>query len=123
MMEMLTILPRRRRCTSVSFSGIASPFGLTEKQEPESEGEERSQAGIDQDERHQQLILQLDAQEKHADGAREQDADDAAADPRGEKRSQDIERGRARTSGGQQCRNERCSNYNGSPYATATQLW
>jgi hypothetical protein len=113
MMEMLTILPRRRRCTSVSFSGIASPFGSTEEQEPESEGEERSQAGVDQDERVQQLVLQLDAHKINADGTREQDANDAATYPSREKRSQDIERRRARTSRSQQRRSKGCSDHSG----------
>jgi hypothetical protein len=48
----------------VSFSGIASPSGLTEKQKPKGEGEKRRQAGIYQDERPQQLILKLDVHKK-----------------------------------------------------------
>jgi hypothetical protein len=59
-MAMLTILPRRRRCAFVSFSGIASPSGLTEEQKPEGKSKKRSQAGINQDERGHELVLKLD---------------------------------------------------------------
>jgi hypothetical protein len=86
----------------VSFSGIASPSGLTEEQKPNGEGKKQGQARIYEDERQQQLLLELDAQKKQADGYGKQDAGDTTADPRGEKRSQDIERGGARTSGSEQ---------------------
>src|ERR1700677_94267 len=98
----LTILPRRRRCGFVSLSGIASPSGLTEEQKPKGECKKSSQAGIDQDERRQQLIFKVDVHEKQANGNGEQDADNSADDPCGKIRSQDIERGSAGTSGGQQ---------------------
>jgi hypothetical protein len=62
----------------VSFSGIASPCGLTEEHKPKSKGEKRSQAGIYQDERRQQLILKLDAHKKQADDNGKQNADHAA---------------------------------------------
>jgi len=68
----------------MSISGIASPFRLTEEQEPEREGKKRSQARIYQDERPQQLIFKLDAQKKPAGYRREQDAYHSASDPRRE---------------------------------------
>ena len=70
-------------------------------------------------ERAQQLILKLDAHKKQADDNGEQDADDAADDPCREKRSQDIERGRAGTSGSQQRRSEGCSGRSGPLYVSA----
>jgi hypothetical protein len=75
----------------VSFSGIASPSGLTEEQKPKGKGKKQRQARIYQDKRQQQLLLELDVQKKQADGYGKQDAGDTAADPGGEKRSQDIE--------------------------------
>src|SRR5271170_7724092 len=72
-MEMLTILPRRRRCGSKSFSGIASPFRSTEEQEPDGEGKKQRQAWVHEDERPQQMILELDAQKEHAGERREKD--------------------------------------------------
>jgi hypothetical protein len=78
---MLTIVPRRWRCGSVSFSGIASPSGLTEEHKPKGEGEKGSQAGIYQNERRQQLIFKLDAHKKQTDENRQQNADHTAHDP------------------------------------------
>jgi hypothetical protein len=69
----------------VSFSGIASPSGLTEEQKPKGKGKKQGQARIYQDKRQQQLLLELDAQKKQADGYGKQDAGDTAADPCGEK--------------------------------------
>jgi hypothetical protein len=85
----------------VSFSGIASPSGLTEEQNPKGKGKKQGQARIYQDERQQQLLLELDVQKKQANGYGKQDTGDTAADPCGEKRAQDIERGCARASGSQ----------------------
>jgi hypothetical protein len=77
-MTMLMILPRRWRCGSMSFSGIASPSGLTEEHKPKGESEKCSQAGIHQDQGSQQLILKLDADKKQTDDHGKQDADYAA---------------------------------------------
>src|ERR1700760_1576864 len=63
----LMMRPRRRRCGSISSSGIASPPRLTEEHKPKSEGEKRSQAGIHQDQWGEQLILKLDAHEEQTD--------------------------------------------------------
>src|SRR5580698_1156818 len=63
-MVILTILPRRCRCGLASLSGIASPLRLTKEHKPNSEGEKRSQAGIDKDERREQLIFKIDMHEK-----------------------------------------------------------
>jgi hypothetical protein len=72
---MLTILPRRRRCGSVSSTGIAFPPGSTEEHKPKGEGEKRSQAGIHEDQGCQKLILKLDAHKVQADDNGEQDSD------------------------------------------------
>jgi hypothetical protein len=84
------------------LSGIASPSGLTEEHKPKGECKKCSQAGIDENERRQQLILKVDVHEEQANGNGEQDADNPADNPRGKIRSQDIERRSAGTSGDQQ---------------------
>src|ERR1700728_4574738 len=85
MMEMLTILPRCWRFGSTSLSGIAPPFQLTKKHEPERESKKCRQARVHEDERRK-LRLEFDADKKQPRGDGEQDAEDPAQYPGGEKR-------------------------------------
>lgn len=69
------------------------------------------------------MILELDAQKENAGERRKQDAQHAAEDPRGEKRTQNIERRRAGASGGQHRKRERRSGCSGPVQDPAEGRW